>query len=145
MICIYTIINFNPLSMPTENVSKQVTNTVLWWHLIWLQILMFWIYTYPLRVILNNKESTMIFAVTPNPTLMKYSTVSHTFELLQQQFIDSIDTMHPITDTFARTKFRICCIPASSDSIVNGINFILTHLPLVPHICVSELGRHWFT
>ena len=25
----------------------------------------------------------------------------------------------------------------------NGI-FLLTHLPLVPYICVSELGQHWF-
>ena len=22
--------------------------------------------------------------------------------------------------------------------------FVLTHFPLVPHICVSELGQHWF-
>ena len=21
---------------------------------------------------------------------------------------------------------------------------VLTHLPLVPHICVNELGQHWF-
>ena len=24
------------------------------------------------------------------------------------------------------------------------IKFLLTHLPLIPHICVGELGRHWF-
>ena len=21
---------------------------------------------------------------------------------------------------------------------------LITHLPLVPHVCVSELGQHWF-
>ena len=26
----------------------------------------------------------------------------------------------------------------------DGFCQLLTHLPLVPHICVSELGQHWF-
>ena len=27
---------------------------------------------------------------------------------------------------------------------LSGANELLTHLPLVPHICVGELGHHWF-
>ena len=26
----------------------------------------------------------------------------------------------------------------------SDMNVTLTHLPLVPHICVNELGQHWF-
>ena len=29
-------------------------------------------------------------------------------------------------------------------SCLNVLTKWLTHLPLVPHICVSELGQHWF-
>ena len=27
---------------------------------------------------------------------------------------------------------------------IPSLDWVLTHLPLVPHICVSELGHHWF-
>ena len=34
------------------------------------------------------------------------------------------------------------CIPLDLSQI--GANLVLTHLPLVPHICVSESGQYWF-
>ena len=30
------------------------------------------------------------------------------------------------------------------ECVPNVIHYPLTHLPLVPHICVGELGQHWF-
>ena len=27
---------------------------------------------------------------------------------------------------------------------IRNVNILLTHLPLVPHICNSKLGQHWF-
>ena len=37
-------------------------------------------------------------------------------------------------------KFKYIPIFLHSNSAFTG----LTHLPLVPHICISELGQHWF-
>ena len=32
----------------------------------------------------------------------------------------------------------------TGSSMASGLKWTLTYLPLVPHICVSELGQHWF-
>ena len=39
------------------------------------------------------------------------------------------------------------CFDVLPMGLYNHSNMILTlstHLPLVPHMCVSELGKHWF-
>ena len=40
---------------------------------------------------------------------------------------------------------KICLkMSAKYQSFGLYLNVFITHLPLVPHICVNELGQHWF-
>ena len=45
--------------------------------------------------------------------------------------------------TFSFKKMLLKMSSAKWRPICLGLN-VLTHLPLVPHICVSESGQHWF-
>ena len=46
----------------------------------------------------------------------------------------------PLRFSFERYKHNQQRIPPSNPHYQND----LTHLPLVPHICVNELGKYWF-
>ena len=44
------------------------------------------------------------------------------------------------TESAAKLPVLFQTISQENDFIM----ILLTHLPLVPHICVGELGQHWF-